>query len=204
MSGIKKVILASSSPRRREILGMLGIPFEIILPMTEENSDETRAGELVKELSAQKYGAVYDKCVSDGLDTEHTLIIACDTVVECGGDILGKPRDNADAERMLLELSGKVHSVYSGLTLGVGTARYSEYARTSVTFASFGEETAREYVKTGEPAGKAGAYAIQGIGAALVEKLDGEYYNVMGLPVALLEDMLGKHFDTSVFNLRKI
>lgn len=191
-----KFILASNSPRRRDLLSMLGMDFKV----TVSECDETiPAGmsprDAVKMLAERKAGAVH-AAVGD-LGSE-TFIIAADTVVCDGNRILGKPADADDALRALLSLSGRSHSVLTGIAV---IGRYGEDIRvctdaveTTVTFGAFTEEDARCYVETGEPLDKAGSYGIQGMGGLFVTEMHGDYYNVVGLPIARLRSVLEESF----------
>jgi len=175
------LLLASTSPRRREILEQLGIPFDVVAPDYEES-----AGDPV-EHAVGKARSVLDVAGD-------RPVLGCDTEVICGGRVYGKPADAKDAESMLESLAGKTHEVVSGLALL--TTAWEEVHR-DVTEVTFRELTARDlanYVASGEWRGRAGGYAIQGLGAALVERIEGDYLNVVGLPGALLVRMLAKRF----------
>ena len=200
---INKIILASSSPRRKEILGRLGLDFEIISPDADEKCDEGMAPwEYVCELSKRKCDAVLKRLSPDEAGAD-TLVIACDTVVVYGGHIIGKPESLLHALVTLRLLSDSYHDVYSGLTLSCGGKTVSRSARTKVKMRAVSEAETEKYVASGEPMGKAGSYAIQGIGSALVEKIDGDFYNVMGFPVPLFCEMLESEYGISVFSLMK-
>lgn len=180
-----RVVLASASPRRADILRQLGLH-----PETHPaDVDETvRPGENptahVVRLSLDKAGAV-------AVEHPDAVVVAGDTVVVADGRILGKPESDEDAVRMLLALSGRVHQVHSGVAVvAPGGRRTAGSERTSVRMRAFDEAEARAYVATGEPMDKAGAYGIQGAGAALVDGLEGDYYAVVGLPVVRLLDLL--------------
>ena len=182
-----QIILASQSPRRRELLERMGLPsFDIIPARGEELFDPALSpSRLVEELSRQKAAEV----ASSHPDA---LVIAADTVVSVDGRVLGKPHSHAEAARMLDTLSGREHTVHTGVTLRLGGQVVTESVVTSVRFRPL---TAREidcYVSTGEPMDKAGAYGIQGLGCVLVEGISGDYYNVMGLPVCRLSRMLAR------------
>ncbi len=181
-----KIILASQSPRRRELLERMGIrKFEICPARGEEVAEPGMAPDrLVNALSRQKAAEV-------ALQAEwEDLIIAADTVVAIDGMILGKPTDERAAEEMLRRLSGRSHQVYTGLTLRRGSDIRTQHEQTEVRFRPLSWEEIRAYVATGEPMDKAGAYGIQGYGAMLVEGISGDFYNVMGLPVCRLRRML--------------
>ena len=190
-----RVVLASKSPRRREILSMLGVKFDILSADADESSAITDPALLVKELSLRKGRAVRELLKAEGAWDEKTLIIASDTVVAAKGEILGKPQDDADAARMLRMLSGSAHHVVSGVALLWGDREIADAEQTAVRFAAMSEKDIEWYVKSGEPADKAGAYAVQGLASLFIEGLDGDYFNVVGLPVHrlnnLAKEMLG-------------
>ena len=190
-----RVVLASKSPRRREILSMLGVKFDVLSADADESSTITDPALLVKELSLRKGRAVRELLKAEGAWDEETLIIASDTVVAAKGEILGKPQDDADAARMLRMLSGSAHHVVSGVALLLGEREIADAEQTAVRFATMSEKDIEWYVKSGEPADKAGAYAVQGLASLFIEGLDGDYFNVVGLPVyrlnCLVKQMLG-------------
>lgn len=182
-----KIILASQSPRRRELLERMGISeFEIIPAQGEENIVPGLTPEaLVEALSRQK-------CLEVAAVHREALVIAADTVVAVEGRVLGKPRSKAEAEEMLSLLSGREHRVCTGLSLSQGGRLRTGHEATAVRFRPLTREEIRRYVSTGEPMDKAGAYGIQGYGCLLVEGIVGDYYNVMGLPVCRLGRMLAE------------
>ncbi len=180
---MRQCILASASPRRREILKNLGVPFEVFVTDVNEDSDIIDACLLSEELSARKGRAARDRLLSEGMPTEGKLLIASDTTVSVGSEILGKPIDAADAKRMLRLLSGGTHRVVSGIWLGLDGREALSHAVTEVEFAPMTEREIDYYIQTGEPFGKAGAYAIQGIASAWIRGIRGDYFNVVGLPV---------------------
>ncbi len=179
-----KFILASASPRRRELLEQVGAEFEVIPAQGEEKITSNKPQDAVLELSAQK------------AQEADAVVLGADTVVAFGGNILGKPRDEADAARILSLLSGNTHSVYTGVTVivlqGGERKEYSFYEETEVTMYPMTEQQISSYICTGEPMDKAGAYGIQGKGAVFVEKIQGDYNNVVGLPVAKIFQLIGK------------
>ncbi len=191
-----KYILASNSPRRRELLEQVGLRFEVLASHGEEIITKQLPYEIVEELSYQKASEVSQKYLqsvsADKNDT--TVIIGADTIVAYEGEIMGKPKDKSDAVRMLARLQGKTHQVYTGVTLiinspeGQNTVTFHE--KTSVSIYPVSRERIDAYVATGEPMDKAGAYAIQGRFAAYVKGIDGDYNNVVGLPVARLMNEL--------------
>ena len=176
------IILASQSPRRRELLERMGVvDFRIVTPDIDEQMDrELPPGALVGRISLEKALAVQAQ------EGKGPIIIAADTVVALDGAVLGKPADELDAFKMLSTLSGCRHQVYTGLTVLRGEEQYTVSEETTVTFRELSAEEIDRYIATGEPMDKAGAYGIQGYGALLVEGIQGDYYNVMGLPVCRL------------------
>lgn len=175
-----KIILASQSPRRKELLKQVGLEFECVPSEIEEVCpDSCRPEELPKYLSEQKATAVAEKCRGN-----FGVVIGADTVVIHNEKILGKPSDSRDAVRMLKSLQGDRHKVVTGVTL-IFPERKITFSQTTIVYMySLTQDEIEEYVKTGEPLDKAGAYGIQGRGAAFVEKIDGDYNNVVGLPIA--------------------
>ncbi len=186
-----RIILASKSPRRREILENLGVKFEIIVADTDESSDIKDPCELVMTLAARKGRAVLKLL---GENVKDTLIIACDTLVYADGEFLGKPRDRADAERMIKMLSGESHSVISGLYVYYNGHEARDAAETKVFFDKLTAEEIQAYLDTSEPYDKAGAYAIQGRASAYIRGIEGDYFNVVGLPVNTLCKLLKEKF----------
>ena len=183
-----KIILASQSPRRKELLERMGIrDFETISPNVDESAFRgLPPEELVRRLSAEKAAAVAGKAGEDA------IVIAADTVVALEGAVLGKPADELDAFKMLSALSGVRHQVYTGVTVCRGGEKQTAHEVTDVTFRELSEEEIERYIATGEPMDKAGAYGIQGYGALLIQGISGDYYNVMGLPVCRLGGMLAR------------
>ena len=179
-----RLILASGSPRRRELLAKMGYEFEILVPDVDEHV-QGPAREVVDILSRRKADAAAAQ-LRDG------VIIASDTLVSMNGDVLGKPGDEADAHRMLRELSGHTHEVYTGVTLADAAdgRRLSRVVCTRVRFRNLTDDEIRTYIRTGEPMDKAGAYAIQGGAHGFVEGLEGSYENVIGFPVDDIQAML--------------
>lgn len=181
-----KIILASASPRRKELLKQIGLSFKTMPSRKEEVVTEKEPEKIVEELSYQK---AVDICsaLSETMK-EDFLVIGADTVVSCWGEILGKPQDKEDACRMLWMLQGKSHQVYTGVTLAwkyqdMPAMFYTFYDCTDVTIYPMSEEEIQSYVNSGEPMDKAGAYAIQGKFAAYIQGICGDYTNVVGLPV---------------------
>jgi len=205
---MKQIILASASPRRKELLEQIGLEFEIIPAKGEEVITKTAPEEVVMELSRQKAievaGMVSDFSENHDeiMTPQDMLVIGADTVVaaENGAgkmEILGKPKDEADAYRMLSMLSGKVHSVYTGVTLvfldkSGKAGAHTFYEKTDVHMRKMSDLEINRYIATGEPMDKAGAYGIQGKCAIYIEKIDGDYNNVVGLPVSAIYHELQK------------
>ena len=179
------IILASQSPRRRELLEHMGVEFRVVTPDIDEHMErELPPDELVRRISAEKARAVAAQAGPDA------IVIAADTVVALDGAVLGKPADELEAFKMLSTLSGCRHQVYTGLTVLRGKEMHTVSEETAVTFRELSEKEITNYIRTGEPMDKAGAYGIQGYGALLVEGIHGDYYNVMGLPVCRLGGLL--------------
>lgn len=185
------IILASGSPRRRELLEQIGLPHTVVPSQAEEDLKDLEPSLLVKSLSLLKAADV-----AKGQGNE-AIIIGADTVVVFENEILTKPKDVQDAKVMLRRLSGKTHSVLTGLTIlrrrdGKSVSVTEE---TAVCFKELSEQEIESYVKTKEPLDKAGSYGIQGLGGLFVEKIDGDYYNVVGLPLARLGKLLQEEFE---------
>ena len=181
------VVLASQSPRRRELLGQMGLDFRIIIPDIDEHMDRfLPPDKLVEAISAENAAAV---AAGEGPES---VIIAADTVVALDGEVLGKPHSEAQAAEMLGKLSGREHQVYTGFTVRQGERIVTDHQRSEVWFRSLSKQEIAAYIATGEPMDKAGAYGIQGLGSLLVEGIHGDYFNVMGLPVCMLGQTLKK------------
>lgn len=180
-----KVILGSASPRRREILTQAGIDYDVIVSSSEEVITGSKPDEVVRELSEQKANDVWKKAVCKyGSDAEDLLVIGADTLVAFGDTIYGKPADRADAIRMLESLSGRVHQVYTGVTVITGEKKLTFADCTDVSVYEVAGDEIERYVDSGEPMDKAGAYAIQGGFARYIKEIRGEYNNVVGFPIA--------------------
>jgi septum formation protein len=178
------LVLASQSPRRAQLLGMLGLTFAIESATVDERY---RPGE---DPAAHAERLAREKARAIALRRPAELVIGCDTVVIIDGDVLGKPRDDEAAVGMLLRLAGRQHTVATGVAVALGAEIRSAVEVARVWFRPFDRRTAREYVATGEPHDKAGAYGIQGWGAALVTRVDGDFFAVMGLPIARLLQLI--------------
>ena len=189
---MKRIVLASASPRRKELLEQIGIEFEIAVSKGEEKYNSTVPEEIVKELALGKAENVAADLVNARRDL---VIIGADTIVVQDGEILGKPEDEEHAFRMLQSLRGREHQVYTGVALleytEDGTKRVVSHAEETKVFVhAMEDEEIRRYISTGEPMDKAGAYGIQGRFAAYIDRIEGDYYNVVGLPVAYLYQQL--------------
>lgn len=180
-----KLILASGSPRRRELLERMGLQFEV----RAADADETLVPGLTAQEQVVRLSKLKAQAVAPLFDQE-TVIVAADTVVVLDGVILGKPKDPGDAKKMLTAFSGRCHHVLTGMTVLGPAGLESHCEETEVYFRPLSEAEIDAYIATGEPMDKAGAYGIQGYAALFVEKLVGDYYNVMGLPVCALGQML--------------
>ena len=190
-----KLVLASGSPRRQELLQRMGIQdFDVRVPDTEENfAQGLSPREVVCYISREKSDAAAALCTDD------EIVITADTMVFLDDRRLGKPKDEADALSMLTALQGRRHTVCTGVTVRQGSRILTEAESTEVCFRPATEEELRAYIATGEPMDKAGAYGIQGLGALLVEGIQGDFFNVMGLPILRLSRMLST-FGVTFFN----
>ncbi|MBQ7316050.1 MAG: septum formation protein Maf [Clostridia bacterium] len=189
-----RLILASASPRRKEILETLGVDFTIVTADADETCELLDPGARVEEISKRKCLAVQSLLRERGELTADTLILASDTLVTLDGIFLGKPRDRADAFRMIALLAGRGHTVASGIALWYRGRCVTAHELTTVHFASMTPEEIQTYVDTDEPMGKAGAYAIQGKAARYITGIEGDYFNVVGLPVRRLYTTLQEAF----------
>lgn len=191
-----KFVLASASPRRKEILQILKIDFDIIVSEVDEEkivymNDPSM---YVQELALLK-------CSDVAKDLNNKIVISADTIVCLDDKILGKPHSEEEAEQMLESLSGREHTVYTGVCImrTNDTFTVCEAVKTKVFFKKLTKEKIRAYISTGEPMDKAGAYGIQGLGATLIERIDGDYFNVMGLPLERTAHILENEFDIELF-----
>ena len=190
-------VLASKSPRRKEILENLGLKFEVIVADADESSDIKDPEMLVRTLAERKGRAVADRIEN----LEDTLIIASDTLVYANGEFLGKPRDRDDARRMINMLSGNSHIVVSGIYLNFCGNERSGASVTEVIFDKMTEGEIERYINSNEPYDKAGGYAVQGLASVYINGIKGDYFNVVGLPVNLLCNILKEEFNTDIFEL---
>ena len=175
---MKKIILASASPRRKELLTTAGVEFEVLVSEADETVPEGTAPKDAAIMTAEK------KALAVAENSRDSVVIGADTIVVIDGIILGKPKDEADAADMLRTLSGREHDVITGvcITDGEKTEKFAQVSR--VRFYSLTDEEIADYIATKEPMDKAGSYGIQGRGCVLVESIEGDYFNIVGLPVA--------------------
>lgn len=195
-----QLILASASPRRKELLEHIGLQFKICVPDVDETQVERKnipAELYVQELALLKAGAAAGMVGYK----RNMLVIAADTVVFKDQKILGKPQDETQAKAMLRTLSGAEHAVYTGICVLRASDGFSvcKAVRTAVRFKELTDDKISRYIRTREPMDKAGAYGIQGYGATLVEGIEGDYFNVVGLPLAALAELLEREFGYEIF-----
>lgn len=188
------LILASASPRRKELLDQIGLTFEV---ETADIDETPRLGEepvaYTMRLAEHKASAVFARLRLRGANADRLVVLGADTTVVCEGQILGKPEDDADAARMLRLLAGKRHTVVTGVAVVTGMAApVVEAEVTAVEMAPLSEVEIASYIATGEPQGKAGGYAIQGRAARFIPRIEGCYFNVVGLPLARVSAILGR------------
>ena len=187
---MKKVILASASPRRKEILEQVGVGFDIVPSTSEEVISKNNPKDIVEELADQKAYEVFSKLDNQG------IVIGADTIVVLNNSIMGKPKDEDDAFNMLNSLQNNTHKVYTGVCVYINenneTKKLLFFEETSVTMYPMTKEQILDYIKTKEPMDKAGAYGIQGKSAIYIKKIDGDYNTVVGLPIARLYNELLK------------
>ena len=191
-------ILASGSPRRKELLELMGLEFKVIVSQADEDSvsKDLKPGLYVQELALLKASAT----AKEVLRNKNAVIISADTIVTLDGQILGKPKDEDDAFNILSKLSGRENEVYTGycvMRISDGKAVCGK-VRTKVKFKDLSDDKIRGYINSGEPMDKAGAYGIQGLGSLLIEKIDGDYFNVVGLPISALADTLEDEMDIKI------
>lgn len=188
----RRVVLASTSPRRQELIASLHIPYEIRPSYADEHTpSDWTPRQIVEGLALRKAQAVYEEI---GDPSENAVIVGSDTIVVLEDQVLGKPADDTDAFRMLKSLQGRAHHVYTGVAcIDASTGqRMVRHRMTRVVMKPLSDATIQAYVQSGEPRDKAGAYGIQGLGSTLVEGIEGCYFTVVGLPVSLLSDMLSE------------
>ncbi|ACF14388.1 maf protein [Chloroherpeton thalassium ATCC 35110] len=181
---ISHIILASKSPRRRELLALLNIPFDVLTADTDEQTALKNPADIVAELAKRKADTIFQKYPAE---TENELVLSADTIVVLGETILNKPASHDDAVRMLSLLQGQTHHVFTGFSLKKADKQITDFEVTEVTFSPMSAEEIQTYIEVAKPFDKAGAYGIQDdFGACFIEKINGCYYNVVGLPVSKL------------------
>lgn len=189
-----RLVLASNSPRRKSLLEEMGLAFEVLGTDVDESlSEELSPEETVQTLATRKARA------AAALVKEDDIVLGADTVVSFGGEIFGKPRDREDARRMLTSLSGTTHEVYTGVCLCQGKKSLSAAVCTKVTFAPVSEAEIETYLSCFNPLDKAGAYGIQDAGGLFVSRIDGDFYNVIGLPLSMVNRLLKTAFSCDLF-----
>ena len=188
---MSRIVLASASPRRRELLKQIGLKFDIIPSHIDEVLRGSSPAENVMGLAFDKAKDIYDQLIAKG--EKNLLVIGADTVVALEQEILGKPKDEADALRMLKFLQGHTHQVYTGVCLITAEGAQTFYGKTDVTMYPATDEQLKAYIASGEPMDKAGSYAIQGLGTVFVQGIHGDYNNVVGLPVAEIWQCMNKN-----------
>lgn len=189
---MNKIILASASPRRSDILEGYGLDIEILPAQIDEI---VREGESPEQIAMS---LAFEKAYSVALNIKNKIVIGADTVVVLGDEILGKPRDKEEAFKMLRALSGKEHKVITGISIIKGNIKIVDYESTLVKFRQLSHEQINKYIDTLEPMDKAGAYGIQGYGKILVETINGSYSNVVGLPIVKTDFLLTRFFDIQI------
>lgn len=194
---IRQLVLASSSPRRKELVASLGLslPVSILSSDADESVPSDWApAHIVEQLALRKANATA-AILRERREAAGSLVVGADTIVVVDGRVLGKPKDTDDALSMLRSLQGREHEVYTGVACVVAFsgAAISAHRMTKVYMKPMSDDRLRRYIATGEPNDKAGAYGIQGLGATLVDRIEGCYFNVVGLPVSLLSDMLAQY-----------
>ncbi|MDI4644853.1 Maf family protein [Cohnella hashimotonis] len=185
------LVLASTSPRRQQLIGLLGLPVEIIPSHADEDTPaDWSPARIVEELAHRKASAVRERAAQ----TQGAIVVGSDTIVVLDGDVLGKPKDRADAVSMLTRLAGRGHEVFTGLCcIEAASGRtVVSHSVTRVFMRPLAENQIVRYVESGEPMDKAGAYGIQEIGAMLVDRIEGDFFTVVGLPVSMLAAQLGE------------
>lgn len=189
------IILASASPRRKEILGNTNVKFTVIKSEIDEVIlDNEKPQQVVMRLA-------FEKCLDIASKHEEDLVIGADTIVVLDDEILGKPKDEKEAYRMIKSLSNRTHQVITGISLInlQSNTKIIDCVVSNVKFKDLSEEDIRDYLQTNESLDKAGAYGIQGYGALLVEEIQGDYFNIVGLPISKLSDLLKEHFKINLF-----
>ena len=191
---MKHLILASGSPRRRELMSQVGLDFTVVTSDADENIKEMEPEDYVRELSSIKAQSVLEQYADKD---DSVIVIGADTIVYHKGEILTKPKDEEDAFRILKSLEGQIHQVYTGVTICSTHKNVSFYEKTDVWVYDMTDEEIRDYISTGEPMDKAGAYGIQGKFAAYIKGIEGDYNNVVGLLQDLYMSL--KHFKEKIY-----
>ncbi|MFC5650080.1 Maf family protein [Paenibacillus solisilvae] len=196
-SDVCQLVLASSSPRRRELVASLDLSLPVLILSTdtdEQTPEHWAPQQIVEQLGLRKALAAV-RMLADAGDRSHSLVIGADTIVVLDGEVMGKPADQAEAVSMLSKLQGRQHDVYTGIACvdTLSERQYIAHRMTRVQMKPLSLARIERYVASGEPMDKAGSYAIQGLGATIVDRIDGCYFNVVGLPLSLLSDMLASY-----------
>ncbi len=198
------IVLASKSPRRKEILASHGLDFEVLVEEVDESSEITEPKARTMGIAARKAAAVRDMLVSHNVDVNALCIVGADTIVYAEGEFLGKPADREDARRMLKLLSGKTHTVYTGVSVAIGGRIESDVSVSEVDFAEMTDEDIEYYLDTDEPYDKAGAYAVQGIAATYIRQIRGDYLGIVGLSTHTLDKILRERFSRKLSDMKKL
>lgn len=185
-----RLVLASSSQRRRELMSMCGYDYEIVVSNADENIMEHDPQKLVSALAEKKAREVYDRLIAEGTDPSELAVVGSDTVVAFNGEIIGKPRDEKDAVGILKKLSGNTHTVHTGIAVISRGSVQQDVSTTEVRFCTLTDDEINAYVASGEPTDKAGAYGIQGPFGMFAESICGNYFTIIGLPLPILYRML--------------
>lgn len=197
------MVLASKSPRRKEILDDLNIDFEILTEEVDESSDVDDPSVRAQSIAARKAVAVRDMLVSHNIDVNSLCIVGADTIVWCDGEFMGKPADRDDARRMIKKLSGKTHRVYTGVAVAIGGRIEGDVSVSEVDFAELDDEDIEAYINTDEPYDKAGAYAVQGKAALFINQIRGDYLGIVGLSTRTLDRILRERFGRKLISMKK-
>lgn len=187
---MEKLILASASPRRTEIFKDLGLSFCVVPSCADEDTDEKEPPRVVESLALLKAENVYGRTGG--------TVVAADTIVVLDGNIMGKPKNSSDAKKMLKLLSGREHEVYSGICVKNRDKTVTRACCTKVRFRKLSEDEINRYISTGEPLDKAGAYGISGLGALLVEGIEGDFWNVVGFPISVFGEIMRNDFSVEI------
>jgi len=189
-----KYVLASASPRRTQIFTELGLDFTVVPSNAEENTDKVLPDKVVQALAKLKAEEVFSRTGG--------VVVSADTVVVLDGKIMGKPKDEKDAERMLESLSGRAHEVYTGVCVMTDAKTVTKACCTKVRFRKLSDVEISRYIATKEPLDKAGAYGISGLGALFVEGIEGDFWNVVGFPISAFGEIMRNEFDEEIMPVR--